>query len=202
MMPAVYVTSLPLPVAEDMARYLQAHAMAASLMRPDTRAIWVVGAQTALPVDMRDALAVLVLGDGDLPPELPVRRLPLPVRLPDCLHAVRELALAQGDGQLLVREGWVLLMSSRQMVCDGKAPISLTDKEAALLRLLIEADGEMVSKQALLREVWHYDRDMDTHTLETHIYRLRGKLAPIFGDLAAQTSAGILTLADGYSFLR
>ncbi len=62
------------------------------------------------------------------------------------------------------------------ILSDGAgAEISLTEKESALLRLLHEAGG-VVSRERILREVWEYGDGVETHTLETHIYRLRQKI--------------------------
>jgi DNA-binding response OmpR family regulator len=55
--------------------------------------------------------------------------------------------------------------------------VPLTDKEAALLLRLCRARGEPVARRALLEEVWGYAAAaVDTHTLETHVYRLRRKI--------------------------
>jgi DNA-binding response OmpR family regulator len=53
--------------------------------------------------------------------------------------------------------------------------VRLTDKEAAILRYLYRANGKTVLRQVLLHEVWGKDSVVTTHTLETHIYRLRQK---------------------------
>ncbi len=54
--------------------------------------------------------------------------------------------------------------------------IRLTEKEAAILKYLYRAGTEAVARQVLLNEVWGYNATMETHTLETHIYRLRQKI--------------------------
>jgi DNA-binding response OmpR family regulator len=54
--------------------------------------------------------------------------------------------------------------------------IFLTSKEVAILRLLCRAGGRTVTKYTLFREVWGYGPGIDTHTLETHVYRLRRKI--------------------------
>ena len=56
--------------------------------------------------------------------------------------------------------------------------IRLTDKETAVLKFLFRADGVPVGRRALLREVWGYAPGATTHTVETHIYRLRRKIEP------------------------
>ena len=54
--------------------------------------------------------------------------------------------------------------------------IRLTDKEAAILKFLYRSDSRAVDRQILLHEVWGYNPAVTTHTLETHIYRLRQKM--------------------------
>jgi DNA-binding response OmpR family regulator len=54
--------------------------------------------------------------------------------------------------------------------------IRLTDKEAAILKYLYRASDKIVSRDTLLDEVWGYNAGVTTHTLETHVYRLRQKI--------------------------
>jgi DNA-binding response OmpR family regulator len=54
--------------------------------------------------------------------------------------------------------------------------IHLTIKEVALLRSLYRAGNRVVDRQELLDQVWGYHASVRTHTLETHIYRLRQKI--------------------------
>jgi DNA-binding response OmpR family regulator len=56
--------------------------------------------------------------------------------------------------------------------------IRLTEKEAAILKFLYRAGTQPVARQVLLNEVWGYNAAVTTHTLETHIYRLRQKIEP------------------------
>jgi DNA-binding response OmpR family regulator len=56
--------------------------------------------------------------------------------------------------------------------------IRLTEKEAAILKFLYRAGTKPVARQILLNEVWGYNAAVTTHTLETHIYRLRQKIEP------------------------
>jgi DNA-binding response OmpR family regulator len=56
--------------------------------------------------------------------------------------------------------------------------IRLTEKEAAILKFLYRAGDKAVARQVLLNEVWGYNAAVTTHTLETHIYRLRQKIEP------------------------
>jgi len=58
---------------------------------------------------------------------------------------------------------------------DGKK-IRLTEKEAAIIRYLYKAAQRVVTRDVLLEEVWGYNSGVTTHTLETHVYRLRQKI--------------------------
>jgi len=76
---------------------------------------------------------------------------------------------------------------------DHKKPIKLTDKENAILRFLLRHPGQAVSRETLLEAVWGYHDGITTHTLETHIYRLRQKIEPVPGQITL-----LLTDAGGY----
>lgn len=56
--------------------------------------------------------------------------------------------------------------------------IRLTDKEAAILKYLYRTGDRVVGREVLLDEVWGYNAGVTTHTLETHVYRLRQKIEP------------------------
>ena len=70
--------------------------------------------------------------------------------------------------------------------------IILTEKEVQLLELLLNKK-KSVSKDDILSSVWNYASDADTHTIETHIYRLRKKIFDKFKD-----DKFILNNKDGY----
>lgn len=54
--------------------------------------------------------------------------------------------------------------------------IRLTEKETAILKYLYRAEQQVITRDVLLEEVWGYNSGVTTHTLETHIYRLRQKI--------------------------
>ena len=58
----------------------------------------------------------------------------------------------------------------------GTRKLHLTEKEAAILKYLLRAGGAVIGRDQLLGEVWGYNSGVTTHTLETHVYRLRQKL--------------------------
>ena len=56
--------------------------------------------------------------------------------------------------------------------------VRLTEKETAILKYLYRAGPQVVGRDVLLDEVWGYNAGVTTHTLETHVYRLRQKIEP------------------------
>ena len=54
--------------------------------------------------------------------------------------------------------------------------VRLTEKETSILKYLFRASDRVVSRDILLNEVWGYNAGVTTHTLETHVYRLRQKI--------------------------
>ena len=69
---------------------------------------------------------------------------------------------------------------------------ALTEKEATILRLLYRAFPNHVTKDQLLAEVWGFQNGVSTHTLETHIYRLRQKISRL------TKKQLVLTIEKGY----
>lgn len=69
--------------------------------------------------------------------------------------------------------------------------IRLTEKEAAILKYLYRSGAQPVARQTLLNEVWGYSAGVTTHTLETHVYRLRQKMEP------DPSKASLLLTEDG-----
>lgn len=68
--------------------------------------------------------------------------------------------------------------AQKQLVTEDGKKIRLTEKETGILRFLHRAPGGIVPRDTLLHEVWGYNAGVTTHTLETHIYRLRQKIEP------------------------
>jgi len=57
--------------------------------------------------------------------------------------------------------------------------VRLTEKETSILKYLFRAGEKAVGRDTLLHEVWGYNAGVTTHTLETHVYRLRQKIEPV-----------------------
>ena len=82
--------------------------------------------------------------------------------------------------------------SNKLLVNDtDEKKVRLTDKETAILKYLYRAGDKAVSRDVLLDEVWGYNASVTTHTLETHVYRLRQKIE------ADPSSAKILVTEPG-----
>ena len=83
--------------------------------------------------------------------------------------------------------------AAKVLVDERQKKIRLTEKETSILKYLYRAGEKPVSREELLTEVWGYNAGVTTHTLETHVYRLRQKIEP-----DAQSATLLLTEAGGY----
>lgn len=83
--------------------------------------------------------------------------------------------------------------AAKVLVDSKDRKIRLTEKETNILKYLYRAGAKPVSREELLTEVWGYNAGVTTHTLETHIYRLRQKIEPEPGQARL-----LLTDAGGY----
>ncbi len=83
---------------------------------------------------------------------------------------------------------------AQKLLTDERArKIRLTEKETNILKYLYRAGEKPVPREELLTQVWGYNAEVTTHTLETHIYRLRQKIEPEPGSARL-----LLTDAGGY----
>ena len=86
-----------------------------------------------------------------------------------------------------------LLNKNEKKLSNNENEIVLTEKEIQLLELFLN-NKKPISKDKILSSVWNYSSDADTHTVETHIYRLRKKINDKFSD-----ENFILNTKDGYT---
>ena len=68
--------------------------------------------------------------------------------------------------------------ADKMLITGDEKKIRLTEKETNILKYLYRATDGVVARDVLLHEVWGYNAGVTTHTLETHIYRLRQKIEP------------------------
>lgn len=88
---------------------------------------------------------------------------------------------------------YVFQPSAKLLTDEGGKKIRLTEKETNILKYLLRASDQVVSRDTLLHEVWGYNAGVTTHTLETHIYRLRQKIEPDPSNVSL-----LLTESGGY----
>lgn len=72
--------------------------------------------------------------------------------------------------------GDVTIHFKKQMATKGERELNLTAKEFGLLKLLISREGEVVSRDMILNEVWGYDKYPTTRTVDTFVHNLRKKI--------------------------
>ena len=94
------------------------------------------------------------------------------------------------NSSILIKD--YLLNKNEKKLIKDKNFIILTEKEIQLLDLFL-AQNKPISKNKILSLVWNYSSEADTHTVETHIYRLRKKINDKFSDLKF-----ILNNKEGY----
>jgi DNA-binding response OmpR family regulator len=82
--------------------------------------------------------------------------------------------------------------SAKMLIDDSEKKVRLTEKETAILKFLYRTGVKTVGRDILLHEVWGYNSGVTTHTLETHIYRLRQKIErdPSNAELLVTESGG------------
>jgi DNA-binding response OmpR family regulator len=82
--------------------------------------------------------------------------------------------------------------AAKMLIDSSGGKIRLTEKETAILKYLYRAGDRIVTRDVLLSEVWGYNSGVTTHTLETHIYRLRQKIErdPSHAELLITESGG------------
>lgn len=96
-----------------------------------------------------------------------------PIKMRDILVQIEGM-LQKPSETLELGQGFALQLRQKQL-SHGDMSVDLTDKEIQLLQCLAAAGKKGVGKEQLLKDVWGIEAVLNTHTLETHIYRLRGK---------------------------
>jgi DNA-binding response OmpR family regulator len=105
---------------------------------------------------------------------------------------IQRLAMRSQIQSLPLGGGWELDALLRTLSHNSGERHSLTEKECQLLRSMVTAAPNKLAREALLESVWGVGDNVDTHTLETHIYRLRSKLgvlSPTPGDIVTEGGA-------------
>jgi DNA-binding response OmpR family regulator len=83
----------------------------------------------------------------------------------------------QSDDAIFIIGRYTFRPGSKLLVDDAnRKKVRLTEKETAILKYLYRAGARTIGREVLLNEVWGYNSGVTTHTLETHVYRLRQKI--------------------------
>lgn len=73
---------------------------------------------------------------------------------------------------------YTFMPAQKMLLTEDEKKVRLTEKETNILKFLYRSAEGVVARDVLLHEVWGYNAGVTTHTLETHIYRLRQKIEP------------------------
>ncbi len=117
-----------------------------------------------------------------------------PVRIGAILDYLNKCTKKGQSTAFIAFDGAVLNTHLGIFTPEGGTGISLTEKEVEILIFLSRHTHQSVSRDALLDEVWGYAKDVETHTLETHVYRLRQKI-----EANPAEPKFLQTTEDGYS---
>tara|TARA_B100001175_G_scaffold262865_1_gene232386 strand:- start:654 stop:1286 length:633 start_codon:yes stop_codon:yes gene_type:complete len=140
-----------------------------------------------------DKIKILISNTSDDLANLFQEKLSLPFAIKD-LNKIVEDSFAKknfNQNSSIKIKDYILDKNEKKLIKD-KAHIFLTEKEIQLLELLL-LNKCSVNKDKILKKVWNYADDADTHTVETHIYRLRKKIKNKFFD-----ESFILNDKEGY----
>ena len=118
-----------------------------------------------------------------------------PIKVSDLLAAIsRKLALHNSDVEELKIANYGFRRNEKVLInLDTKVRVRLTEKETDILWQLWQAPQNELSRQKLLSDIWGYNDEISSHTLETHIYRLRKKIENTSSEVFILT-----TTEDGY----
>lgn len=120
------------------------------------------------------------VADAGRIPVIDVRQRNRPLKMNELLADIRYALAHPGEGDAMpVGKEYQFALRQKTVTHapSGKA-VTLTDKEAQLLAALARASGQ-VARENLLKTVWGVETELESHTLETHVYRLRAKLRDI-----------------------
>jgi len=103
-----------------------------------------------------------------------------PFKFPVLLARIRALLRTheQSEDAVFNLGPYTFKPAQKMLITEDEKKIRLTEKETNILKFLHRAPEGVVARDVLLHEVWGYNAGVTTHTLETHIYRLRQKIEP------------------------
>lgn len=140
---------------------------------------------------------IIVLGDDPLTGD-GITGFAMPFRIATFLKRIRVLIRAyQAQDEAYVTIGpYRLRRSLKVLEAENGERIKLTEKETDILLFMHRHAGTLITREVLLAEVWGYSAGVTTHTVETHIYRLRQKIDAV-QVLATETGGYRLMAVNG-----
>ena len=138
-------------------------------------------------------IKILAYISNNIYPYIFTEKILLPVSISDLNRAVENSITKKNfnSNSSIKIKNYILDKNEKKLV-KNNIFILLTEKEIQLLELFLTSK-KGISKNNILNKVWKYAADADTHTVETHIYRLRKKIKANFSD-----EDFILNTGDGY----
>lgn len=125
--------------------------------------------------------------------DIPLLILEPPIRLREALSSISAEIRKNEDSTATIGKNCVFSLRQKT-ISNGSNKATLTDKESSLVAAIMAAGSQGIEKDLLLKEIWGFEADLNTHTLETHIYRLRAKLKDVSG------SEMIIAVGGRYKF--
>ena len=106
----------------------------------------------------------------------------LPLSLTEIINSITNLITTKKFNQnsFVKVKGYIVDKNERKLKKENLF-ITITEREIQLIELLFNEE-KPISKKSILKKVWRYADDADTHTIETHVYRLRKKILNKFND--------------------
>ena len=114
--------------------------------------------------------------------DIPSDKLSLPTSIKEINYIVENAIIKESfskNSSIKIKD--YSMDKNEKKLTKGDNYIILTEKEIQLLEIFLST-GKSISKNNILSIVWNYSSDADTHTVETHIYRLRKKISDKFSD--------------------
>lgn len=187
-MKKILLMQLPAPVEQALTEHLK-----------DARCFEIVSVKEHVPDLAGYNPDLVIIGDAGFQVNAPG----CPVLLLPCAQTCRLGDVLRRAGQMLAQPvlyiddiaigACVFRPQEKSIVNAEGLEIGLTDREVDLLAYLASRRGEPVRREELLKNIWRYQEGVDTHTLATHIYRLRQKI-----EISADAPRFLLTVEGGY----
>ena len=133
-------------------------------------------------LEKKDKYKILATRSSTSSSKIFLEKLVLPISIKDLNQIIENMMVKKNfsKNSSIKIKSYILDKNEKKLI-KNKNYVLLTEKEIQLLELFLSHPNPL-SKNKILEDVWMYSSDADTHTVETHIYRLRKKIKEIFSD--------------------